>query len=111
MIRRPPRSTLFPYTTLFRSQLGGEHVFKGGLSLDFPTYDVNKDNDGTPKFEYQNVRNLGFGDQVYNYISPFHLQYGTGDPLLNASNKEVGAYVQDDWSPVKRLTLNLGVRW
>src|SRR3712207_7853865 len=24
MIRRPPRSTLFPYTTLFRSQ-GGEH--------------------------------------------------------------------------------------
>src|SRR3712207_8278308 len=24
MIRRPPRSTLFPYTTLFRSQLAGE---------------------------------------------------------------------------------------
>src|SRR5258708_8841850 len=24
MIRRPPRSTLFPYTTLFRSQLLGE---------------------------------------------------------------------------------------
>src|SRR5258708_26943848 len=23
MIRRPPRSTLFPYTTLFRSQIGG----------------------------------------------------------------------------------------
>src|SRR4028118_2441102 len=30
MIRRPPRSTLFPYTTLFRSQIGfanrGEHA-------------------------------------------------------------------------------------
>src|SRR2546430_9190590 len=26
MIRRPPRSTLFPYTTLFRSQLG--HGFR-----------------------------------------------------------------------------------
>src|SRR5690242_20978731 len=25
MIRRPPRSTLFPYTTLFRSRLLGEH--------------------------------------------------------------------------------------
>src|SRR5256885_13540939 len=24
MIRRPPRSTLFPYTTLFRSLLGGQ---------------------------------------------------------------------------------------
>src|SRR3989442_9979877 len=25
MIRRPPRSTLFPYTTLFRSENGGFH--------------------------------------------------------------------------------------
>src|SRR2546422_7149474 len=25
MIRRPPRSTLFPYTTLFRSDRGGRH--------------------------------------------------------------------------------------
>src|SRR3712207_6958551 len=25
MIRRPPRSTLFPYTTLFRSTQGGHH--------------------------------------------------------------------------------------
>src|SRR2546425_6864174 len=24
MIRRPPRSTLFPYTTLFRSQIGAD---------------------------------------------------------------------------------------
>src|SRR2546425_6905820 len=28
MIRRPPRSTLFPYTTLFRSYGGGERVPK-----------------------------------------------------------------------------------
>src|SRR3712207_7505685 len=26
MIRRPPRSTLFPYTTLFRSQIHGQIV-------------------------------------------------------------------------------------
>src|SRR3712207_9034800 len=26
MIRRPPRSTLFPYTTLFRSRLDDPHV-------------------------------------------------------------------------------------
>src|SRR3712207_7555599 len=25
MIRRPPRSTLFPYTTLFRSRCGADH--------------------------------------------------------------------------------------
>src|SRR5438132_11657933 len=27
MIQRPPRSTLFPYTTLFRSRPGYKHVF------------------------------------------------------------------------------------
>src|SRR3712207_8146607 len=27
MIRRPPRSTLFPYTTLFRSAIGTEHRY------------------------------------------------------------------------------------
>src|SRR3712207_9081058 len=26
MIRRPPRSTLFPYTTLFRSRVGGAGI-------------------------------------------------------------------------------------
>src|SRR3712207_8748103 len=29
MIRRPPRSTLFPYTTLFRSVLAAEVVHRG----------------------------------------------------------------------------------
>src|SRR3712207_7149408 len=28
MIRRPPRSTLFPYTTLFRSQGADDHFFQ-----------------------------------------------------------------------------------
>src|SRR2546430_7871083 len=30
MIRRPPRSTLFPYTTLFRSPYGGAAARRGG---------------------------------------------------------------------------------
>src|SRR2546425_3681788 len=41
MIRRPPRSTLFPYTTLFRSQPGAEkpahgheHEAHGAVSAD-----------------------------------------------------------------------------
>src|SRR3712207_7761071 len=29
MIRRPPRSTLFPYTTLFRSELGSPYREEG----------------------------------------------------------------------------------
>src|SRR5258705_2747229 len=44
MIRRPPRSTLFPYTTLFRSVLhthsvwstvlSGSHASQGGIALE-----------------------------------------------------------------------------
>src|SRR5258708_21843535 len=31
MIRRPPRSTLFPYTTLFRSHIKNGEEFIGGI--------------------------------------------------------------------------------
>src|SRR2546429_4546227 len=38
MIRRPPRSTLFPYTTLFRSAMSGEQDLQkmGGLWSKIP---------------------------------------------------------------------------
>src|SRR3712207_7304754 len=38
MIRRPPRSTLFPYTTLFRSRRVGRQVynFASGVLDDLP---------------------------------------------------------------------------
>src|SRR2546430_16295523 len=32
MIRRPPRSTLFPYTTLFRSHKGNDCIKKGAIA-------------------------------------------------------------------------------
>src|SRR3712207_7512754 len=35
MIRRPPRSTLFPYTTLFRSRLAGSDPRHFELDQDF----------------------------------------------------------------------------
>src|SRR3712207_8926329 len=35
MIRRPPRSTLFPYTTLFRSE-GGQRGLAQGPVQEFP---------------------------------------------------------------------------
>src|SRR3712207_8779510 len=36
MIRRPPRSTLFPYTTLFRSRSGTPLVDEGHVSREGP---------------------------------------------------------------------------
>ena len=85
----------------------GEHIVKGGAAIDFVTYDIIKDNRGTPEFRYRDV----VGGQVYNYATPFEVEYGTGQSDLKTDNKQVGLYIQDDWSPIPRLTLNLGVRW
>jgi hypothetical protein len=85
----------------------GEHILKGGASFDFVTYDIYKDNDRTPDFRYAAVD----GGQTYNFETPFQVIYGTGDPTLKTNNKQIGLYIQDDWSPMPRLTFNVGVRW
>src|SRR3712207_8541644 len=38
MIRRPPRSTLFPYTTLFRSQVGRDAVLDEAVRRALPDW-------------------------------------------------------------------------
>ncbi len=88
-------------------QMAGEHIFKAGASIDFVKYDIFKDNRGTPEFDYSNIE----GGVNYGWRSPFQLIYGTGNPKLNTNNNQVGTYIQDDWSPIPRLTFNLGVRW
>src|SRR2546422_7245910 len=40
MIRRPPRSTLFPYTTLFRSWEKGKHDFHFGGMIEWSQVDL-----------------------------------------------------------------------
>src|SRR2546430_6920101 len=55
MIRRPPRSTLFPYTTLFRSLIGGEQkgvheVFQRTLEVSQLEFDA-AGNLGQPTIE------------------------------------------------------------
>jgi hypothetical protein len=95
-------------------KLAGDHVMKTGASLDFVKYDVLKDNNGTPQFSYINqidcFPTCGT-PTVYNFNTPYQLVYATGDPRLNANNRQFGIYAQDDWSPISRLMLNLGVRW
>jgi len=85
----------------------GAHVIKGGVSFNLPTYDIHKGNDETPKFLYNAINN----GQTYNFGSPYQLVYGTGNADLNAHNNQLGIYLQDDWTPMPRLTFNLGVRW
>src|SRR5260370_39492991 len=61
MIRRPPRSTLFPYTTLFRSVIGTDSqpaVWCLPGSVSTPV--------SLPTFDHNDVSNLGLGPVLYS---------------------------------------------
>ena len=89
----------------------GDHVIKSGVSVDFANYHGIKVNNGIPTLIYGATANTGNGNQTFNYNTPFQLVYQTGDPRFSANNTEFGAYIQDDWTPARRLTFNLGIRW
>src|SRR2546429_311277 len=82
MIRRPPRSTLFPYTTLFRSNIGLE--LKRGKSRQRPGH-LRRAHEGRSQNHLLGTdRKLGRGDRSTRCWT---VRYGTrlllaGKPLL-----------------------------
>ena len=74
MIRRPPRSTLFPYTTLFRSDLSYEFSQPGIITMKLaflilvwavrvpPTKDANRSEEHTSELQSrETISYAGFG--------------------------------------------------
>src|SRR5438445_2360029 len=88
MLRRPPRSTLFPYTTLFRS--AGGHHHGGAAEQAVADYTVRLAYEGT---------------------TPGHLmvfvtgRYGTGSPLSRSRSEEHTSELQSRQYLVCRLLL------
>src|SRR5687768_16377727 len=85
MIRRPPRSTLFPYTTLFRSFLTSDlllhahnvqSVMRGDLLL------IEKLPDGTP---------VPYPPALYVVAAPIALVFGSSDESLSLVLKWLAA--------------------
>src|SRR5258708_16909523 len=66
MIRRPPRSTLFPYTTLFRSSPAWQHDARETAGATVTLFD----NGGTPPVHSQSVRSEEHTSELQ---SPDHL--------------------------------------
>lgn len=81
---------------------GGSHVVKMGGNLDYLNYSATKYFNGNPLYQFRATENFAF---------PFQAAYGKGDPKIARPNTQLGLYVQDDYTPFKRLTLNLGLRW
>src|SRR3712207_9102409 len=78
MIRRPPRSTLFPYTTLFRSEVGAS---VGTSQFKYLRFKVRKNKIGyiTFKFETEDGTTAYLGYNVKEKdqwieadVSPYH---------------------------------------
>ena len=77
---------------------------KGGVSVDFLRYDIMKQLDQNPTFRFS-------PDQPGGFTSPYQATMQVGNPDLTTTNQQFGAYIQDDWTLARKLTLNLGVRW
>src|SRR2546427_8743112 len=79
MIRRPPRSTLFPYTTLFRSKLEGSvGCCVNGAGLAMATMDLVKYYGGEPA----NFLDIGGSSNPRKVVDA--LRIITADPTVRA---------------------------
>src|SRR5437773_6697330 len=56
MIRRPPRSTLFPYTTLFRSFLAAQEVEALHAALDGVPHQVDEEHQPRRELDRKSTR-------------------------------------------------------
>src|SRR2546430_13416631 len=75
MIRRPPRSTLFPYTTLFRSAHPGDQVAPPRHTLRQPLPD-----------EYQQLVADGMAEAVVDHLEPVERSEEHTSELQSQSN-------------------------
>src|SRR5256885_13770860 len=91
MIRRPPRSTLFPYTTLFRSEPGAEWLQR--LTHAFPRFAwINPEPPGV----WQYRQSISIIQQLTgNRMYPLTLK-GLED---RSEERRVGKECRSRWSP------------
>src|SRR5256885_9143526 len=94
MIRRPPRSTLFPYTTLFRSQKGA----KTNIGAD-----VRFNDQGVPVFYA--IRNIVRHVAAVNHIEVNFKIFVSGEIVLQVRSEEHTSELQSPCNLVCRLLL------
>ncbi len=88
--------------------LGGSHSFKAGVDASFIDLfsEFHNNLDGTFTF----TTSTAFNPAVASTY-PTQFTGNIGDPIVNLNNNIYAAFVQDQWRPADRLTVNLGLRW
>src|SRR5256884_9963532 len=86
MIRRPPRSTLFPYTTLFRSHFHGRWAAAScGMLRALASVANAEDKDAGPAKFHEDLLRDGFGGNIV----PGRV-VGAGASTRRGKNYEIG---------------------
>src|SRR2546429_9843793 len=98
MIRRPPRSTLFPYTTLFRSREFQRNIHVNSILLEVRTFQQF----GSVQKPYK----LAIEPKVHGKQSPiqcqkhiFALAVHSLDRTIRSEERRVGKECRSRWSP------------
>src|SRR3712207_9163485 len=116
MIRRPPRSTLFPYTTLFRSlkeDINNSIIIVGDLNTPLTPMDrtsrqkINKEiielNEKLDQMDLIDIyRTLHPKTAGYTFFSSAHGTFSRIDHILGTKRSEerrVGKECRSRWSP------------
>src|SRR5256885_8497741 len=96
MIRRPPRSTLFPYTTLFRSQHTSPSA--GGMSSeDLPAFEATHSKPvGLAEHLMEQLRMGGFSDE----------ERRIGALIIGNLNRDGYLVIDPDLQPTIPLTIS-----
>src|SRR5947199_5752859 len=73
MIQRPPRSTLFPYTTLFRSEIGVKISYSKAFRIKEPANEINNGSHESAYFAFpkycQDLGNAKYADRSEEHTS------------------------------------------
>jgi outer membrane receptor protein involved in Fe transport len=86
----------------------GDHVIKLGAKYKLVQLYSQDAGEFNPQFSYD-VTPTGTLSTPYQVLFPIALP-GTS-PSVRTNDKQIGAYIQDDWTVDQHLTLNLGIRW
>jgi outer membrane receptor protein involved in Fe transport len=86
----------------------GDHTLKAGVKFKKVKLTAQDATDVNPQFFFD-VNPTGTATVPYKVL--FTTPVPGASPVAESQNTQLGLYIQDDWAPNEKLTLNLGVRW